>query len=158
MVFKEGAVVFHGSAHHLNQIEACAFQPDLASADAGDIEKVIHQLGEVTHLPVKNRERPARLRPAGRGLFEDVDAVANGCQWVTQLVRQQPEKLVLATVGFGQLEIRLAQRLLGLFPLGAVFSQSRANRLERLLGLLQPETEFHILGTQPLVLDVDVFG
>jgi len=27
-----------------------------------------------------------------------------------------------------------------------------------LLGLLQPETEFHILGTQPLVLSVDVFG
>jgi hypothetical protein len=67
------------------------------------------------------------------------------------------EPVVLQIAPIGRIERILQHRAKAHFRFAHErFSQSRANGFESSLSLLQPETEFPILGTQPLVLGVGV--
>ena len=67
-------------------------------------------------LATDDCQRAERLLAPGLRTLEDGDAVADRCERVPQLVREQGEKLVLATIGLEKAPVGLLQRSLGTDP------------------------------------------
>jgi len=99
---KERAMILHGVAHEFIEFQGLALKLDLVSRDAGHVQQVVDQVGQLSGLAVKSPPRrvsPARPRLA---MFEDVGAVPDGGQRVAQFVREHRQEFVLALVGFAQ--------------------------------------------------------
>jgi hypothetical protein len=82
-------------AHDGGEVDGRSPQGDLALADAGDVEQVLDEAGEVAHLPLDH------LAELGKQLrllvsLDELDAVADGPDRVPQLVGEYCEELILA--------------------------------------------------------------
>jgi len=79
-------------------------QLELAAVDATHVEQVVDQPGHHPELAIHHGIDIRR--PSGYAQLQDGDAVANGCERITQLVRQRRQKQ--AFDGIGPLQIRRA--------------------------------------------------
>ena len=113
-------LVLDGGAHRLGEVEPLAPEQDLPPRDAGDVQQVVHQAGEMEHLPVDGEQGPLGLIPGQPGRAQDVQAVADGGERIAQLVAEHGEELVLAAVALAELVGLAPQRLLRPFARGDV--------------------------------------
>ena len=60
-LLEERPVILDGSPHQIGQVERRALQPDLVPRDAGHVEKIVEQTGQVPDLAIDDGLRPARL-------------------------------------------------------------------------------------------------
>ncbi len=95
-------------------------QADAAAGDAGDVEQVVHQPGQVLDLPLHHLARGLEARVDGLDLAHQLDSVADRGERVAQLVGQHGEELVLAAVGGHELLGPPAQLLFQALALGDV--------------------------------------
>src|SRR5262249_6400868 len=79
--------------------DALAAKLDLPQRDARDIEQIVHQPHQLAHLAVHHRAHLLGAPRVELASPEEVDAVAQWCERVAQLVAQGAEELVLALVG-----------------------------------------------------------
>src|SRR4051812_18789626 len=63
---------FHGVEQDRRQLDRLLAQLDLASRDAGDIEKVVHQPRHVPPLPVDDLPSRAQAYVIGREALDDI--------------------------------------------------------------------------------------
>jgi len=84
-------------------------QLNLAARDAGRIEKVVDEPREVLRLAMNDVHRPRSLVTARLGSIEDVEAVTDRRERVSQLVREHGKEVTLPLVRFSP-EIRLPFR------------------------------------------------
>src|SRR5207245_6616654 len=82
---------------------------DLASADARQVQQVVDQPAQVLRLPVDDVPFPLELGIGRSFDAKELDGIADGREWVAQLMRQNRQELVLAPVGLCQLLDALAQ-------------------------------------------------
>jgi len=93
---EERAQALHGVSHERVELQPLALKLDLASRDASRIEQVVEQPGEMIDLFVDGSLRPLRLLTCRGCAAQEVQAVLDGSQRVSQLVRKRCQKLVLA--------------------------------------------------------------
>ena len=84
----------------------CRWSWSLLRRDPRHVEQVVDQPGELPNLPADHPLGATRLIAARSSVVEDVEAVRDGGERVTELMREHRQELVLVAVG-------LAQRLLG---------------------------------------------
>ena len=58
----DGLAGFHRTAENGRQLHGSKPEPDLAPADAGDVEQVVDQPGELVGLPLDDVAAPGELR------------------------------------------------------------------------------------------------
>ena len=109
---------FDRALDHRPQRDPLFLQPDLAAADARDVQQVVDQPDHVHQLTLDDGARPLRRRAVAGVLLENLQAGADRRQRVAQLVRQGGEEFVLGTAG-------LEQGLLGRLALGDVDHRPR---------------------------------
>jgi hypothetical protein len=122
--------LIHGAGQRVGFLAQC----DLAARDAGNIEQIVDQPGQMDDLPLDDFLRPTYPRLGRFQAGEDMGGVADRRQRVAQLVAEHGEKLILAPV-------RLDQGLLGQLELadvlgGAETAEHPSRRVELQLGLL----------------------
>lgn len=69
-----------------------------SAVDSRDLEQVVDQTHHVVDLPLQHRQDPVAGPAAGARQAQDVQAGADGCERVAQLVGERREELVLAAV------------------------------------------------------------
>ena len=87
---------------------------DLAAGDAGHVQQVVHQPGQVLHLPLHHLPVRSMTGRSTAGLLQKVAGVADGGQRVAEFVGQHRQELVLAAVRLGQPLVEPLQ--LGVLP------------------------------------------
>jgi hypothetical protein len=116
----QGADPFDGALEDGAQVHDLLPQADAAAGDAGDVEQVVHQPGEVLDLALHHLARGLEGGVDRLDLAHQLDGVADGGERVAQLVGQHGEELVLAAVGSQELLGAPAQLLLQPLLLGDV--------------------------------------
>ena len=76
-------------------------EPDLPAGDAGDVEQVVDEPGELPDLPLDDVARPAAVLLVG-GHLQDGHGVVDRRQRVPQLVGEHRQELVLVAVGLAE--------------------------------------------------------
>ena len=95
-----GRLLSTARADHVRQVHELPPEVDLALADPGDVEQVVHQPGHLLDLMLDHSRGPLELG-IGRALdAEDLHGIADGGERAAQLVAQHREELILAAVGF----------------------------------------------------------
>ena len=79
------------------RVHAMLSEPNLAARDAGDIEQVVDEPDELSHLPLDDVARPVAALLVG-GQLEDGHGVVDGGERVAELVGQHGQELILAAV------------------------------------------------------------
>ena len=87
-------------------------QLQLVAGDAGDVQQVVDQPGQVLDLPLDHVAAPAELRLVRPLEAQHLHGVADRGQRVPQFVGQRRQELVLAAVGLLQL-VQQPQPLVG---------------------------------------------
>ena len=87
-----------GTADDRREVERLLAELDLAPRDAGDVQQVVDQPGQVPDLPLDDLLGPFELLLRLQ-LAEELDGVADRRQRVPQLVGEHRQELVLAAVG-----------------------------------------------------------
>ena len=108
ILLEERAMVVDSSTNQIIQLNPPPLKPDLASADARDVEQVVDQPGQVLDLAIDHGIRASRLLTAWDGSSQHIQTVANRRQRVAQFVREHGHELVLAPVRLPQLGFALA--------------------------------------------------
>ena len=88
-----------------DRLQSYPFLPqfDLALADAAEIHKIVDQAHHLVELTLGDPARQLEILGRQIGSLHQLDGVADRRQGVSQLVRQDRQKLVFAPVGFFQL-------------------------------------------------------
>src|SRR5271166_1237927 len=89
-------------------------ETDLALRDAGDIEQVIDQAGEVLDLAFDDLFGPGNTIPVASCRTEQIDSTADRGKQVPELVGEHRQKFILAAVGVLEFDCSLLE---GLFKL-----------------------------------------
>ena len=112
-LLQERADGLDGTADDRREVERLLPEADLPPGDAGDVQQVVDQPGEVLHLPLDDLLRPFEVLLRLQ-LAEELGGVVDGRQRVPQLVGEHRQELVLAAVGLQPLG--LDELLLGDVP------------------------------------------
>ena len=100
-----------GTAQDVLQEDRLTAQLDATAGDARNVEQVIHQSRQMGHLPFDARHRLGSLRVRSHGARQHLARIADGSEWIAQLVRQHRQKLVLLLVRGFQLTLLFLQGL-----------------------------------------------
>ena len=71
---------FDGAAHHRHQVQPLLAEFDLAPADAGNVEQIVHQPGHLPHLAVDHVPGPLQLRHGWALGTQDLHGIGDGGQ------------------------------------------------------------------------------
>ena len=71
---------------------------DLPARDAGDVQQVVDEPGQVLHLAFDDLRRPFMVL-SSRGSLQDLSGIADRRQRISELVGEHRQELVLAPVG-----------------------------------------------------------
>ena len=109
---------FDREGHDRRDVDGLFLKPDLTAGYSRNLEQVVDQLSHLSHLVVDDVAGPAQVGVVRTALLHDLDGIADRGQRIAQLVTQHGQKLVLASIGFGELpRRRLAVEKGGLGPL-----------------------------------------
>ena len=92
---------FHRRVHGVSQVYPFDMQRDLAPGNPADIEQIVEQARHVLQLALHHRQHGLRLW-LGTRHSQDLDAVADRCERIAQLVGEAREELVLAAIRLSQ--------------------------------------------------------
>src|SRR5438552_12632612 len=84
----------HGANDRGIDLHGLFLQRYLAAGDSADIQEVVYEPRQLRNLAIDNAMRPLLRRIAGGPKSHEIERVANGGQWISQLVTQHREKLV----------------------------------------------------------------
>ncbi|BDV37886.1 hypothetical protein DSM21852_11390 [Methylocystis bryophila] len=90
-----------GSAQRDRDIHALLLHLELAEADAGDIQKIIHKADQMLDLSIHRDKQAIEGRPERAGAAQDVQTVANRRERVTQLMAKLSQEFDLPPVRLG---------------------------------------------------------
>ena len=91
------------------EIDVVLLELELASRDARHVEQVIEQQRHALHLAGNDLAPPFALPVVGRVRIEYAHGIADGREWIAQLMRQRGEEFVLAAVGLEQRALGVLQ-------------------------------------------------
>ncbi len=115
---EHGTTRFDRERHDRRDVDGLFLEPNLTAGYSRNLEQVVDQLSHLSHLVVDDIAGPAQVRVLRTALLHDLDRVANRGQGIAQFVTQHGQKLVLASISFGEFPgRRLAVEKRGLGPL-----------------------------------------
>jgi len=99
---EERAVVLAAVLGNFAQVDAPALQAYPPARDARHIEKVVHELRQVTYLALDDLLCAFRVFTLRGGVIEQVHAGLDRPERVAQFMRKNAQKMIPALVEFGQ--------------------------------------------------------
>ena len=88
----------HGLCDCVREVDRLASQLDAPLRDSRDIEQVIDEPNQNSHLPLHDADRPVRVRLSRSCAGQYFGCAANRCERIAQLMCEHREKLVLLPV------------------------------------------------------------
>ncbi len=104
-LFEKPAPILYRVPHQLVELQPLALKSDLISRDPDHVKKVVDQPGELIDLSLNDSLGSLRLLSFRGCTGQDVQAVLDGSQRISQLLRKQSQDLMLALIGLGELEV-----------------------------------------------------
>src|SRR4051794_16869709 len=98
---------------HYCKVQRLSLKRQLAAVDAAEVEKIIHESGEMIDLAMDRFARLAGIRSGRADVVEQLDRVHDRRQRIAQLMGKSGQELVFHPV-------RIAEQLLGAAAVGDV--------------------------------------
>ena len=93
---------FDGTGDDGRNVDKFAAQFDFLLHHTGNIEQVVDEPHEMVNLPLDHDAGPMNISRFGRGRFQHLQGIDDGSQRIAQLVRQDRQKFILASVDVSQ--------------------------------------------------------
>ena len=87
-----------GLTNHLVQRSELLLECDAVRRDAAHVEEIVDEPHHLTELHVHHMPRACHRGRVVLGGLQQLQAVSQRCEWISQLVSQRREKLVLAPI------------------------------------------------------------